>query len=185
MTTDPGLVRRAQYSTCHATVAAPACVPRLPPPTKTSLLNLKTSTRRGEYPSRCSTRAIAHDMAPIGGRNHVLADGGGSCVRLERLVTQFREQPNTSKAETLARVLALTHALYWTASIHEDELLNEDTLRVWMTGTPEEACELVRKMSRRNEARLERKDPSFSTKRHGVSGLPLCAPHPSILPSRV
>ena len=66
------------------TVAAPACVPRLPPPTKTSLLNLKTSPRRGEYPSRCSTRAIAHDMAPIGGRNHVLADGGGSCGWMER-----------------------------------------------------------------------------------------------------
>lgn len=93
------------HSTPHATPpsrrqpASPAFRP--PPPTKTSLL--KTSPRRGEYPSRCSTRAIAHDMAPIGGRNHVLADGGGSCVRLERLVTQFREQPNTSKADTGAR----------------------------------------------------------------------------------
>lgn len=116
---------------------------------------------------------------------HAVTHLDSKVARWSRLVTQFREQPNTSKAETLARVLALTHALYWTASIHEDELLNKDTLRVWMTGTPEEACELVRKMSRRNEARLERKDPSFSTKRHGVSGLPLCAPHPSILPSRV
>ena len=59
MTTDPGLVRRAQYSTCHATVAAPACVPRLPP----RVVSSASKTSGTEVPRTGASMAKASEMA--------------------------------------------------------------------------------------------------------------------------